>query len=232
MPCAAGLCATFGPPLYSAARGRRRRRQSKGSDQNKILKASTFGASNLPVEGASPSQNDNPPRRKKNATTRRSARRWHCWFRRVKMQRPLCDLGLGQERSTIGPNGSTRLVIVSLQLIQFWGNNFWPTPTYQHLNGHTCRTRAKKWRWPIKPCDEGWEAGFGQSIALHVVCLLTTPENQNRVYSSHVSLHLAPETKSSRSKDITSCAWPNEGTKEDVVCCQMCLCRIIWMFVM
>ncbi|CAL1125913.1 unnamed protein product [Cladocopium goreaui] len=31
-------CATFGPPLYSAARGRRRRRQSKGSDQNKILK--------------------------------------------------------------------------------------------------------------------------------------------------------------------------------------------------
>ena len=88
----------------------------------------TFGASSRPVECVSSPQkrpnflapdDQQSSQAEENATARRTARRWHCWFRRAKMQKPLCDLGLGQERSTNGPNGSTRLVTVLSNSLNF-----------------------------------------------------------------------------------------------------------------
>ena len=42
---------------------------------------------------------------------------------------------------------------------------------------------------------------------------LDNPRKPERVYFSHVSLHLAPETKSSRSKDITPAPGPTKAPK-------------------
>ena len=161
---------------------------------------------------------------KENATTRRSARRWHCWFRRVKMQRPLCDLGLGQEWSTSGPNGSTKLVMFHYNCLNFGAivtagalpDSPAPTlththiPTFERPNLQNSRQKVKMANQTMWRKVRGWLCAINSSACC---LLLTTPENQNRVYSSHASLHLAPGTKSSRSKDITPAPGPMKAPK-------------------
>jgi len=100
---------------------KKKAKQRQRPEQNS--QASTFGASNLPVEGASPSQNDNPPRRKK-----------------TQQQGEVQGVGIaGSEESKCKDLFATWVWAknevpmdrmeaqdghVSLQLIQFWGNNF------------------------------------------------------------------------------------------------------------
>ena len=116
-------CATFGPPLYSAARGRRRRRQSKGSDQNKILKHQHLEHPIFPLK-VPPLHRTTilPGERKRN--NKEKCKALALLVQKSQNAKTSLRLGSGPRTKYQWTEWKRKIGHVSLQLIQFWGNNF------------------------------------------------------------------------------------------------------------